>query len=252
MPLTVDELFASVDANKITREVTDKSDYINNTFDFGTDTLESNGTYFIPEGEPRLNDKINYNFKVLADRPKPKYIQTNVDLAANDSDVILVDTTYTITQSDDIDISVVNSATYNVTIDSIDSTFTSTSAATLLEIQDGLINSINSKSFNVTAASTTTGIKIVADVSGASYVRSVSANLTILNSVQNKSGEVVITLNSSLNAKIEILDIKSNFATNKAILRSTDLIMNSSNDFNLITNNKHYTALFVDNNWRIF
>jgi len=435
MPITIDDLFASVDANKITRETQDKLDYTNNTFDFGTDTTELNGTYFIPEGDPRLTDKVNYNFKKLANVSKPNYKQTDIDISANDNDMIITDTTNTINQSDDIDINVTDNSIYNVTIDNIDCLYTSiankqkdtisftaanniiydltlnsstvsftsknaiphiinvditlanstlydisvdgvsaqftssasatvaevtnglkssidalalnitvvdsgtnltitgntsgvyitliantsnlvytttqepnatvdeiitaltpllnglnqlvtisatnqiiiesntggvsftlsatspnisitndvaTSNSTLFEIQTGLINTINSKSFNITATSTLTGIKIIADVSGIPYTQSISSNLSIVSSISNKSGEVIITLNSSLNAKIEILDIKNNFATNKAILRSTDLIMNSSNDFDLTINNNHYTALFVDNNWRIF
>ena len=83
------DIFASIDANKIKRETDDKNDYENNTFDFGLDETENSGLYFIPEGDERLVDKINFNFKKLA----PNYINVTDNYTSKDGDFLLCDTT---------------------------------------------------------------------------------------------------------------------------------------------------------------
>ncbi len=82
-------LFASVDANKITRATDDLNDTLNGTFNFGSDVPTSYGMYFIAEGDERGIDKINVNFKKLA----PNFITITNDYTAEENDFIYVDTT---------------------------------------------------------------------------------------------------------------------------------------------------------------
>lgn len=251
------DIFASIDANKDTREVNDKVDYDNQSYDFSPDVAEASGIYFIPEGDKRLIDKINFNFKKIIETPTPTfdYVSIDADHSASDNEFILCDTTNLIAQKEEISsINVLNDNLYSVTINEEVRSYTSTASATLTEILDGLVDAINLSSEPVTATKVNTEIEILSNVPGTSFTISSNGQMTINNLIQNKTGDIILTLpDTTGNIVINLLDIKNNFNSNNVILTSVKNIMGSSSDYNLTDNNGKYIILLVnDNDYRVF
>jgi hypothetical protein len=127
----LNDLFAAADANKIAREAADQLDYDNGTFDFSPDTPEASGIYFIPEGDDRMVDKINFNLKKIIDTPTtPDYVTVTDDYTSKDNEFLLCDTTVTTAQKNEISaIAVLDNAPYTVTINGTPCLHTSVTVA---------------------------------------------------------------------------------------------------------------------------
>ena len=78
----------NIEANRVQRGVLDKAALHARTMTF-TEQAEDYNLQFIPEGDKRLNDKLNYNFREVV----TKFKEINTDTNVFNNDFCLVDTT---------------------------------------------------------------------------------------------------------------------------------------------------------------
>lgn len=232
------DIFADIDANQDTRSTADLNEIINDTVDFSPDTPESYGLQFIPEGDERQNDKINYNFRHLA----AEYVVVDDDYIASPRDFIYADTTNLIAQVDIIDtfttahgtdyittinstpltytsdalvaqedtvdtITVADSTTYTLTVNGTEATYTSGVGATSAEITLGLVTAINLIAEAVTATDGVDQFTILADVAGTSFATVITAGImTVTTTTPNSfatEAEIIAGIVNAINTGAE-------------------------------------------------
>ena len=235
------DIFAEIDANKNTREINDKADYDNLSYDFSPDVAEDSGIYFIPEGDDRLVDKMNFNFKKTLKMTMFNYVTTSENYSASAMDFILCDTTNAIAQKEEVSgINVLDDHTYSITINSDERSYTSVAVAqvntvdqitvsnstdyeitingtsvlyssdadaTLDEIISGLVDATNSSGEPVTAAGNTDNFTVTANTAGVSFTLDVvQGTMTNTVTTANKNAtldEILNGLTDAINSSNE-------------------------------------------------
>jgi len=124
---TLETMFDNIENNKTSREAADKAALANGTITTGFGAPEESGLYFIPEGDQRLNDKINYNLSFIMDNAgSSKYKVIDFDTNAEVKDFLFVNTSKRVAQIDRItSVTVAQDFSYSVTLSGSTATYTS-------------------------------------------------------------------------------------------------------------------------------
>jgi len=118
----LDTIFNNIDAGNASSASADKAALAAGTLNADFGAAEESGIYFIPEGDERLNDKLNYNLAFImeiAGRKDANYKVINTHSTLEVDDFVFVDTSDRITQVDKItSVTVAQNYTYTVTLNS--------------------------------------------------------------------------------------------------------------------------------------
>ena len=225
--MSLETIFDNIDAANASSEAADKAALAAGTLNTDFGAAEASGIYFIPEGDKRLNDKLNYNlafimanaggsssnFRIIDSHDSPQikdflFIDTSKRVSQVDvinSITVAQDYTYSVTlnsstasytsgikQVDILDsFTSVDNTLYRVTLDGVDADYTTGAGETVDQITAGLKSAIDSLGNSVTVVDNSTSITVTANIRGTAFtLTESSADFNAANSVPNHTDTI--------------------------------------------------------------